>query len=155
MKPSKLNEAEFQHWLFRYDPDTGAVTRNGAACGTLTQQGYLRIRANMIRVPAHRLAWRLMTGEWPDHEIDHRNRNRLDNRWANLRQATHAENNCNRSRCRNTTGEKNVYFNRQTGRWQVKVKAGDLIIHQMASHRLSATLAARIIRRTLHGEFAS
>ena len=28
-----------------------------------------------------------MTGRWPDPEVDHKKRNRADNRWLNLREA--------------------------------------------------------------------
>jgi|SRR5215469_163493 len=36
---------------------------------------------------AHRLIWYLVTGAWPEHDIDHINRNRSDNRWLNFREA--------------------------------------------------------------------
>ncbi|WP_395444039.1 HNH endonuclease signature motif containing protein [Caulobacter sp. UC70_42] len=45
---------------------------------------------------AHRLAWLLTHGEWPEHEIDHINGDRSDNRLVNLRPATRQQNMINR-----------------------------------------------------------
>lgn len=42
--------------------------------------------------------WFMQTGEWPRHEVDHRNRIPGDNRWANLRAATRSEQTQNRIR---------------------------------------------------------
>lgn len=44
---------------------------------------------------AHRLAWFLVTGKWPK-EIDHKNGERWDNRWRNLREVTSQQNSFNR-----------------------------------------------------------
>jgi hypothetical protein len=44
-----------------------------------------------------RFIWLLHTGEWPKQEIDHINRDPLDNRVANLRDVSRSENNANRT----------------------------------------------------------
>ena len=64
----------------------------------------------------------MQTGAWPTAEIDHKNRIKDDNRWANLRSATHAENqhNCGIPR-NNTSGFPGVTLNK--GRWQARIKA--------------------------------
>lgn len=58
---------------------------------------------------AHRVAWLLMTGEWPEHEIDHIDTNPTNNAWSNLRLANRSENCMNRNRqANNTSGYKGV-----------------------------------------------
>jgi hypothetical protein len=44
------------------------------------------------------LAWLYVYGEWPNDYADHRNGEKLDNRIANLREATASENGQNRHR---------------------------------------------------------
>lgn len=90
------------HW--GYNPVTGIVTgRKGLPIGKLRPDGAL----DCVTYPAgfktssvllHRAAWLLMTGAWPALEIDHDDRNRANNRWKNLREATHAQNRQNLSR---------------------------------------------------------
>jgi len=46
---------------------------------------------------AHRIIWVMQTGWWPK-QIDHANRDGFDNRWSNLREATHQQNKWNRTR---------------------------------------------------------
>jgi HNH endonuclease len=89
---------------FCYDPTTGYFTRRydrghfrkGTRIGSLNSLGYEKIYFEGRLHGSSRLAWLYMTGEWPEFEIDHKNRRPGDNRWENLRAATTAENGANR-----------------------------------------------------------
>lgn len=87
--------------LLKYDPETGVFvsltnrgrnTTEGRIAGGRRPNGYLVIRLDGVQHRAHRLAWLYMTGEWPEHEIDHINGDRADNRFANLRDVTRTVN---------------------------------------------------------------
>jgi len=118
--------------LLKYDPETGIFTRKvansrrvkvGDEAGTLSTSGYVQIRIGYQRYSAHRLAWFYMTGDWPDQNIDHINCIRDDNRFANLREATFAENSGNASkRSDNSSGFKGVFFNKRTGAWMAAIQ---------------------------------
>ena len=89
-----------------YDPATGVLRwRKGRKqiAGHVKPSGYREIEwvtrelgkrkgRKSIYPLAHRMAWAMTTGTWPENEIDHRNGNRDDNRLVNLRPATRAEN---------------------------------------------------------------
>lgn len=101
--------AEELRVLFRYDPDTGDFTRLvamgrraevGRVAGKKAARGNVAISIRCKSYQAHRLAWLYMTGEWPEHEIDHIDGDALNNRFDNLRQATSGENKQNRRRPR-------------------------------------------------------
>ena len=87
--------------LLSYDPETGVfiwnICRNrlapvGGIAGADTSNGYRRIVIGGREYLAHRVAWFYMEGYWPEHEIDHINRVKNDNRWKNLR---HVSRQCN------------------------------------------------------------
>jgi len=72
--------------LFIYIPTTGDIFRcDDERFDWETVNGYYCIYAEGRRYFAHRIAWALHYGSWPVQYVDHINRDRTDNRIANLR----------------------------------------------------------------------
>jgi hypothetical protein len=110
-------------FLLEYDPLTGVfrwrVNRRGHGgikagdlAGSRHRKGYTAIGVDGRRYLAHRLAWLYMTGAWPASQIDHRDADRRNNAWGNLRVASQPDNSANSRRHRdNATGFKGVLRN--------------------------------------------
>lgn len=117
--------------LLAYDPLVGVLTwrtkRSGVSrkqAGSLKPSGYIVVQVDRKMLRAHRIAWALTKGEWPEQEIDHRNGDRSDNRWANLREATHAENAQNKvKQSNNKSGYLGVCWFKPRGKWKVEIQA--------------------------------
>lgn len=101
---------DYLRHVLHYDPLTGAWTwinpnprarniRRGDMAGTVRADGRRQISLGGSLFLASRLAWFYMLGVWPSEEIDHKNRVKSDDRWDNLREATHSENMYNREWC--------------------------------------------------------
>ena len=91
-------------------------------------EGYLIIGIYGTLYRAHRIAWLYMTEEWPENDIDHKNLDRIDNTWSNLRQANDKFNNANKSVTKNNKlGVKGVNYRR--GKYEARIRVdGRLII---------------------------
>lgn len=107
MSSDPFTQAYLQH-LLHYDYLTGEwiwinpLARNirrGDVAGTVRWDGRRQISIKGRIYLGSRLAWLYMTGRWPTDEIDHKNRIKSDDRWENLREATHSENMYNRDWC--------------------------------------------------------
>lgn len=114
----QLTQAKLKR-ILHYNPDTGdftwAVDRRGIRIGQ--KAGYINnvdcvvIMIDGQNYSGHRLAFFYMTGKWPEHEVDHINGKRPDNRWSNLREATRSQNEMNKGRrSDNKTGFTGVYW---------------------------------------------
>lgn len=65
----------------------------------------------------------MTTGDWPTDQIDHINGDKGDNRIANLREATNAENNRNTGAGQaNTSGFKGVCWDKAKGKWRAQIE---------------------------------
>ncbi len=124
--------AEELRELLNYDQETGIFTRKvstsnrvkvGAVAGCSGGDGYLLIMVQSRLYQAHRLAWLHTHGVWPKGQIDHINRDRSDNRIANLRDVTQKQNLQNRSKSStNTSGHPGVSWNKRISKWQASIK---------------------------------
>lgn len=116
--------------LFDYDAETGVFTRRvnsgkaraGTRAGTDDGMGYLQITLAKKKYRLHRLAFMYVNGRWPEHHVDHINRNRADNRWCNLREATQGQNNQNMGMsASNTSGFVGVSWVPNICKWEARI----------------------------------
>ena len=149
--------------VLAYDPETGVFTwliRPRPRTPAGSEAGYNSGPYRLIGIDqriyyAHRLAWLYVTGEWPVSDIDHADRDGLNNRWANLREATHSQNNWNMAPRPNQTGFKGVRIHSKTGRYVGCVRhLGKAYTTRYFQTPDEADSALRAIRERLHGEFA-
>lgn len=111
--------------------------------------GYVLISIKGAVFGAHRLAWKVMTGQDPVEVVDHIDGNRSNNAWPNLRAATHAENSRNRKPNRNSQiGKKGVSLHRESGTYLVNIRVSGFDTIE------SATAAYDKCAKILFGEFA-
>ena len=82
---------------FCYDYETGKLFRRQKSglveqAESISSNGYARVGFKYKRYGAHRVAWALVTGNWPSQDIDHKNGIRNDNRLCNLRHVDRSTN---------------------------------------------------------------
>jgi len=127
-----------QEWikeLVHYNPNTGVFTwikkpssrsnriKVGEAAGfTSKVNGYTEIGIRNKTYKIHRLAFLYMTGLMPEHQVDHINHVKDDNRWCNLRLVTNAENQKNTTRNKNnTSGVLGVNWRKDRSKWRAQI----------------------------------
>lgn len=139
------------HWLV----DRGAYKCAGIEAGCVAN-GRITITAFGVSFPAGVLAWLWVHGVYPEYDIDHEDRNPLDNRLTNLREATRAQNIYNQgARKHSSTGLKGIVLRANKTYW-ARIRAGNgkrysLGLYKDPEH---AAAAYRIAAAALHGEFA-
>lgn len=128
MKPlthARLTEA------FHYDKETGhfifkiklAQRVNVGDRAGADRHGYWTVAIDNKRYAAHRLAWLYVTGRWPCAEIDHIDGVKDNNKWANLREATHSENRQNQIKPykTNKAGHMGVCWHNAGKKWRARI----------------------------------
>ena len=123
--------AELQR-LFTYNPETGELLlkqgrqgshRKAGDSACIEYKGYSRVNCFGTYYQAHRVAYLMGNGKEPVGVIDHLNGNGLDNRIANLRDASSEQNSRNRNHhAHGNTGVMGVHYSRD--KYEVKIGVG-------------------------------
>jgi HNH endonuclease len=150
--------------LLSYDSETGNFTftksrsryRIGHLAGYKRPDGYIQVKINNRAILAHRLAWFVTYGKWPNLDIDHQNMDKSDNRILNLRLATRSENCINAKEKRhNKSGRTGLFFDKRKQLWQANITKNRKRITIKRSKHKDVALAARLAKeKELFGPFA-
>lgn len=164
--PRPLPSREVLAHYFSYDAETGLLTWRIRPChnvfagdkaGTPSHQGYLRVMLKKRLLIVHRIVWKMVTGEEPGEEMDHINGDPADNRFANLRNATHAENQRNKGLSRNNTvgfkGVRRTDHRSRPWRTDIRLNGKKIFVGNFATPE-EAHAAYCAAARGLHGAFA-
>lgn len=161
--------AELVRQLLDYDPETGLLTWRvrpasmfncniysaeqvaaiwnkkyaGTVAGRTSTLGYIGVGIFYKRYAAHHLAWLHTYGVWPSDKLDHINGDTEDNRIANLREATQAQN-CQNQRPRKNCSSKyiGVNWDKRQARWKARIGVGKKSYHLGLFHSEEEAYAA-------------
>lgn len=159
-KPKRGISYEEAHRLLVYNPETGEfrwkISRpkcnKGELAGGYWVRNYLGIRLNGFKYMSHRLAWLMVYGEFPRHEVDHINGVCDDNRLCNLRAVTRAENNRNAAlRKDNKTGIPGVRRIKDKDRWLAYIRINKKGIHLLRTNDFFEACCARRAAENKYG----
>ncbi len=93
-----------------------------ACSGKNAANKYRRITIKKKVYYAHRLIWLYHYGEWPKDQIDHINKDTLDNHIENLRIATQSQNSQNlKTPSHNLSGLKGAHYQNQNGKYRSRI----------------------------------
>lgn len=147
-----------------YEPVSGALVWRvdiastcpaGTRAGMVTKKGYLRLKFDGTAYLAHRVIWKMMTGEEPFAQIDHIDLDKTNNTWANLRAASNSQNAMNRPAIGLHGLPKGVSFHRRIGKYQVRIKRDGVRSHLGYFDTIDAAAAAyRAAATEKFGSFA-
>jgi hypothetical protein len=115
-----ISEASWARWNSRY---SGMVAGSDGEDGN--GRPYRKITVFRKTYSAHRVAWAIMNGDWPKDQIDHIDRNPMNNAWRNLRPASSYENMNNRGLQKNNlSGVSGVSWCKIRNLWRVRPMCG-------------------------------
>jgi hypothetical protein len=167
--------------LLRYEPETGklfwcergaemfeaskyqrrsaSIWNNkyaGSEVGSKTKGDYVRFSIFKRMMLAHRVAWALHYGEWPQGQIDHINQNRQDNRIVNLREVSNTENNRNKTVTPKSESEVlGVTWDRPRGMWRARINGANGNIFLGRFQTKEEAIEARKNAEVQHGYHAN
>lgn len=158
MKKPKTNlTAQQVRALLEYNSSTDELRWKPRTAGNINSEGYVCVGINGSTYKAHRLIWLMVTGTWPSAEVDHRDLNRSNNRWNNLRACTKSQNGANRAKykSKNYSGFKGVSWSKKNKKWVAQIKHQGIVY--TLGYFTDPENAAQIYKEAaekFHGKFA-
>lgn len=119
------------------------------------KRGYRHGTIFGVNYQAHRVIWKMMTGEDPD-TIDHINGDTSDNRFENLRSCTVAENSRNYAKPSGSSKYRGVCWVKRDQAWAARISNGKGGKVSLGNYKdeIEAARAYDKAAREMHGEFA-
>lgn len=119
--------------FIRYNSETGIFTRISfnhdkmkdlinKPTGNRSSNGYIYVVVNNVVYSAHKLAWYMYYGYYPDFYLDHYDGDKTNNAISNIRPSTPSQNQKNRGKNRNNSSGSNGVYLQSNGKWRVRVK---------------------------------
>lgn len=149
---------ELVNKVLKYDPISGTLIwisnlhskraiPNSRAGSLVTSTGYRSITLFGTKYPEHHLIWFIYYGVWPTGQIDHINQKRDDNRIANLRDVSKADNAKNRSRNPHSKlGEHGIWYNMRTDRYVAEITVNGKKVYQKSFADLDEAIRERKLK---------
>lgn len=95
----------------------------GKEINTINTHGYYRFTIDYSTYLLHRVIWKLMTGKDSEHYIDHKDGNKINNKWENIRESTPRQNMQNTGKkSHNTSGYKGVQKGERDNTWKAVIR---------------------------------
>jgi hypothetical protein len=139
-------------WISMLSDRTPSGTVAGCICKT---NGYRYVTIDYVKYKSADLAFFYMKGKWPFAILDHRDTDKSNDKWENLRPASPSQNGANtNTRASSTTGIKGVRLYRN-GKFSAQIKVNGKSIH--LGYFVSKDVAAaryRLAAEQYFGEFA-
>lgn len=145
-----------------YDGESGVITWKGKAKTGLNRDGkvaghknnalgYVLINVSGNVVSAHRIAWLLHHGSWPDKNIDHINGNGFDNRICNLRSVSQSVNVQNKRNAQSNNKSGYLGVSKNGSKWRATIRLNGKSMHIGYFNTPEEAHAAYLIeKRKLH-----
>lgn len=141
--------------LFRYEEKDGSIwwRKSGIGKSTSKEAGWVvqstRTSYRQLAITgtcyyAHRIIWVMYYGTPPNGEIDHEDKNGLNNKIENLRDVTTTVNLQNKRKYRvNKSGYTGVQWRKDVQKWAARIRVNYHLIHLGYFSRYEEAVAAR------------
>lgn len=165
MSDSDLTQKRLKE-LLHYDLRSGVFywrkqtsnRRASTIAGSVRSRKYRQIGVDGRLYYAHRLAFFYVLGRWPTLFVDHADRDRENNAWANLREANGTQNSGNaKLSAHNVSGFKGVSWCNTNRKWRASIAINRKATHIGLFHTTEAAALAydKAARDHFGGAFAS